>query len=183
MTYHFHLRRAGQVSGPFTRSMLLRDRMLGRIAATDEVSVDGESWHSIADCETLDADAPVQGPVVDDAWAAERERARLRWLDERAQPDRRQAPGAMPQEGRSGRERRSSPLPPTRHFGPVDAPPEAHHPHLRFALTVVLIIAIAGAMLWWFVPRHVPRIRLADTPAAVGVMRAAIPVETQSEPA
>ena len=54
MTTQFHLRRAGQVSGPFTRSMLLRDRMLGRIAASDEVSIDGDSWLTIADCETLD---------------------------------------------------------------------------------------------------------------------------------
>ena len=172
------------MSGPFTRSMLLRDRMLGRIAASDEVSVDGGSWHSFADCETLDIDAidaPVQGPVIDAAWSAERERARLRWLDERSQPDRRQAPGAMPREGRSGRDRRANPLPPARHFGPVDAPPEAHHPHLRFALLVVLIVAIAGALLWCLVPRHVPRVRLADTPAALGVMRTAIPVEMQME--
>lgn len=165
MTTRFHLRRAGQVSGPFTRGMLLRDRMLGRIVASDEVSVDGESWLSIADCETLDIDAtgkPPLGPVVDDAWAAERERARLRWLDERAQPDRRSMPGSAPHEGRSGLDRRVNPVPPAKHFRPVDAPPEAHHPHLRFALCVVLIVAIAGALLWWFVPRNTPHIRLTD---------------------
>ena len=150
--------------------MLLRDRMLGRIAASDEVSIDGDSWLTIADCETLDVaeiNTPPRVPVVDEAWAAERERARLRWLDERAQPDRRQAPGAMPHEGRSGRDRRANPVPPAKHFGPVDAPPEAHHPHLRFALFVVLVVAIASALLWWFVPRQAPRIRLTDTPAAV----------------
>lgn len=168
MTTRFHLRRAGQVSGPFTRGMLLRDRTLGRALDTDEVSVDGEFWLTIADCRLLDigvVDASSTAPAIDQAWAEERERAHLRWLDERTQPDRRQAPGATPHEGRSGRDRRANPAPPARHFGPVDAPPEAHHPHLRFALFVVLIVAVAGALLWWFVPRQTPRIRLTTAPA------------------
>ncbi len=113
----WYVRRGKEVQGPFPEPLLCRYLTTGRLADTDEVSQDGGYWREVRDVPMLIRGAqallePGADAVSDPAWADERGRAALRWLDDRKSPDpRRQAPppDAAIRERRSGRERRQTP--------------------------------------------------------------------------
>lgn len=158
------LRRSGETSGPYPRGLLLRHLALGRVVPHDEVSVDGVEWIAIVDVPDLAEEGGPTGESAnagDPAWQEERRRARLRWLDERALPDRRAGRDAPPSDSRSGVDRRADPVPPRKLFGPNDETALAPTgTNLRVVLVVVLVVALAGASLLWFVPSYVPSVRL-----------------------
>lgn len=170
MPASYLLRRGGEISGPHPRGLLLRHLALGRVARTDEISVDGVEWVGIDQCSELAAEeGAVHGanaPHQDPEWIEERRKARLRWLDERAQPDRRGSAEAAPRDGRSGSDRRANPAAPRKLFGPSDMPAPRPFASLRVVLVVVILVALTGAALLWFVPQYVPRIRLLENPAS-----------------
>jgi len=162
------LRRGGETSGPYPRGLLQRHLALGRVAPHDEISVDGVQWVAIADVPDLaeEADSPNEAPATSDPqWQEERRRARLRWLDERAQPDRRAGSESTPSESRRGGDRRADPTPPRKLFGPNDENTAPSVTSLRVVLVVVLVVAIASAVLLWFVPQYAPTVRLLNRSA------------------
>jgi hypothetical protein len=138
------------------------------MAPDDEVSVDGVEWATIADTPDLAdengmLDAP--GATGDPRWIEERRLARLRWLDERAQPDRRGAASASSTDSRSGADRRADPRPPRKLFGTGDATAAPSGTSLRVVLVVVLAVALAAAVLLWFVPQYALTVRLLNRSA------------------
>lgn len=163
MAASYLLRRGGETSGPYPRGLLLRHRALGRVAPNDEVSVDGVEWATIAETPDLADEEPVlnaPGTTDDPQWIEERRLARLRWLDERAQPDRRAGAAAPANESRTGTDRRADPRPPRKLFGPGEESSAPAGTSLRVALVVVLVVALAAAVLLWFVPQYAPTVRL-----------------------
>lgn len=164
------LRRAGETSGPYPRGLLLRHLALGRVAPHDEISVDGLQWQAIADVPELAEEGGSTADAIgatDPEWQEERRRARLRWLDERAQPDRREtAEPAVGGSPRRGGDRRADPRPPRKLFGPNAENAAPSVTSLRVALVVILVVALAGAFLLWFVPANAPPVRLLQRSAA-----------------
>jgi hypothetical protein len=168
----FLLRRSGEISGPHPRGLLRRHRALGRIGPTDEVSIDGVEWIMVEACIDLTegevATSQATSPAGDPAWVEERRQARLRWLDERTQPDRRAAVDAPVLDGRSGPDRRANPLPPRKLFGPTENPVSRPNGSLRVTMLVVVVVALSSLLLLWLVPQHVLRVRLLDNGASPG---------------
>jgi hypothetical protein len=163
------LRRDGETSGPYPRGLLLRHLALGRVGPDDEVSHDGVEWTPVAQTPDLAAGsilADAAGDSDDPVWMEERRLARLRWLDERAQPDRRAGAAAPSNESRSGADRRADPRPPRKLFGPVDDAAAPSGTSLRVVLLVVLAVALVAAFVLWFVPQYAPNVRLLQRPAA-----------------
>lgn len=144
----------------------MRHLALGRVAPQDEVSIDGVEWIAIADVPELAEEGGPEGEASqarDPEWQEERRRARLRWLDERTQPDRRAGREAPASDSRSGVDRRSDPRPPRKQFGPDENNASAPAgTSLRVVLVVVLVVALAGAALLWFVPNYAPSVRLLN---------------------
>lgn len=176
------LRRAGETSGPYPRGLLLRHLALGRVAPHDDVSVDGVEWIAIADVPDLAEEGGPTGESTnasDPAWQEERRRARMRWLDERAQPDRRAGQEAPTSDSRRGVDRRADPRPPRKLFGPNEEHSVAPTgTSLRVVLVVVLVVALAGASLLWFVPKYAPSVRLLHRSAIPHTSD--VPAETSS---
>jgi len=130
--------------------------------------VDGVEWFSIADTpELAEGSALIEatGDSDDPQWTEERRLARLRWLDERSQPDRRATADAPSNESRSGNDRRADPSPPRKLFGPVDETSAPSGTSLRVVLVVVLAVALTAAFLLWFVPQYAPAVRLLNRSA------------------
>lgn len=132
------------------------------MSSNDEVSVDGVEWATIAETPDLAAEPALDAPTAneDPQWIEERRLARLRWLDERAQPDRRAGAAAPANESRSGTDRRADPRPPRKLFGPGEEASAPSGTNLRVVLVVVLVVALAAAVLLWFVPQYAPTVRL-----------------------
>ncbi len=130
--------------------------------------MDGVEWATVADTPDL-ADEhympDMPGAADDPRWIEERRLARLRWLDERTQPDRREGSKAPPNDSRRGTDRRADPKPPRKLFGPGDESARSTGTSLRLALVVVLVVAIAAALLLWFVPQYAPTVRLLNRTA------------------
>ncbi len=165
MPANYLLRRGGETSGPYPRGLLLRHLALGRVAPQDEVSIDGIEWIAISAVPDLrEEEGAATGEAAqsnDPEWQEERRRARLRWLDERAQPDRRAGREPTSSDARSGVDRRADPAPPRKLFGPNDAtadPPKGTS--LRLVLVVLLAVGLTAAFLLWFVPRYAPTVQL-----------------------
>lgn len=137
--------------------------------------MDGVEWATIADTPDLaDENGMLDDPGATDdpRWIEERRLARLRWLDERAKPDRRGAESASSTEFRRGADRRADPSPPRKLFGPDEDTTAPSGSSLRVVLVVVLAVALAAAILLWFVPRYAPTVRLMNgsaSPEAVGL--------------
>lgn len=132
--------------------------------------MDGVAWATVADTPDLaEALGVLQEPGAnnDPQWIEERRLARLRWLDERSQPDRRAGVAAPSNESRSGTDRRADPRPPRKLFGPGDVASARSSTSLRVALVVVLVVSLAAAILLWFVPQYAPTVRLLHRSAVV----------------
>ncbi len=86
MTQHlWYVRANGQVSGPFPAPQVRQAHQLGHMVDKDEVSLDGQQWITLAESGIVrpDANLEVDANVVqDDSWRQEREKARLRWLND-----------------------------------------------------------------------------------------------------
>lgn len=104
----WYVRKDGEVKGPFARGLLLRHRVLGRLRAEDEVSVDRINWFLAMEIPALDPDTAMPVRAARQAedgleWAQERDRARRRWMEERWRSDRKGQKADMNQEENSRR--------------------------------------------------------------------------------
>ncbi len=85
MTQHlWYVRRKDVVSGPFPAPQLRQSFSLGELSLRDAVSLDREHWMTVMESGVLDVQvskSPV-GVEQDDEWRREREKARLRWLND-----------------------------------------------------------------------------------------------------
>ena len=86
MTQHlWYVRTRGKQSGPFPAPQVRQAHQLGELAEFDEVSLDGQHWITLAESGLVsleDALPQDTGSAQDDAWRLEREKARLRWLND-----------------------------------------------------------------------------------------------------
>lgn len=85
MTQHlWYVSRNGETSGPFPAKQLREMFSLGQLDLKDSVSLDGHSWAKLRDTDILDSEhAPVRVAVeTDEAWRQEREKAKLRWIND-----------------------------------------------------------------------------------------------------
>lgn len=81
----WYIREQGSVSGPFPVPQIRQACQLGELRGSDQVSLDGDIWISIDDAGILDAASSPPGNArtpEEVAWQVERERARLRWLND-----------------------------------------------------------------------------------------------------
>jgi hypothetical protein len=84
MTQHlWYVRKNGEVSGPFPSPQLRQSFSMKQIDLRDAVSLDGQHWISLMESGVLDTEHARPEPVeADDEWRREREKARLRWLND-----------------------------------------------------------------------------------------------------
>lgn len=80
----WYVRKNGSVKGPFPAPQIRQFHRLGEILGQDEISLDGLNWLKLADTELLASDTPQApgNPDADESWHREREKARLRWLND-----------------------------------------------------------------------------------------------------
>lgn len=74
--------KTGGVSGPFPTLQIRQAFSVGELDLRDQVSLDGKQWITLHESGLLDAEhakAPLQ---PDDEWRKEREKARMRWLND-----------------------------------------------------------------------------------------------------
>jgi hypothetical protein len=84
----WYVRRGGEIQGPFPAGLVRRYVLLGRIHEGDELSADRQSWAPLESYPELgNQEQTSQG--ADGTWEHQRQRARLRWEDERSGLDRR----------------------------------------------------------------------------------------------
>jgi hypothetical protein len=85
MTQHlWYVRRKGETSGPFPAKQLREMFSLGQLDLKDEVSLDDKSWAKLRETDVLSPEhVPVRVAVeTDEAWRQEREKAKLRWIND-----------------------------------------------------------------------------------------------------
>lgn len=89
----WYLRRAGKVAGPFPAQLISDQALVGRVKASDEVSLDQLVWQRLADVPALlPAELPALHTETDPEqrkWLEERLKAARRWADERTHEERR----------------------------------------------------------------------------------------------
>lgn len=86
----WYVRKAGRVTGPFPAPQIAEGLRAGEILALDEVSLDGNQWEQVAESVFLKEPKPLPAERVDgvdEAWRAEREKARRRWRDDGPTPE------------------------------------------------------------------------------------------------
>lgn len=97
------VRRAGRIEGPYTRDVLAREVILGRLGLDDEVSSDGEFWRRMGNSPQLILEYLVD--AADDPVSRQRLTAACRWeemlerhvpRDEGTAPGERSAASAVP---------------------------------------------------------------------------------------
>jgi len=100
MTQHlWYVRKNGEVSGPFPAPQLKQAFSLGQLDLRDSVSLDGQQWISVMESGVLDAEHARPSPAEpDDEWRREREKARLRWLNDSVEVQEDAAIQATPDE-------------------------------------------------------------------------------------
>lgn len=94
----WYIRKQGEITGPFTASVIRNHLLLGRLSMEDEVSADGQLWLLLAEQTSLH---PSQ----------EESDKRRRYLDERTGLDRRNKQSPPPREARKRRGERRAPEP------------------------------------------------------------------------
>lgn len=108
----WYVRQGEKISGPYPEQLIAHFVLLGRFKRLHQVSVDQLHWVALEEVpELLPAEAlPVANEKNPDkrSWRVERQRASLRWLDERYLPDRRNGKNgeALQNNKRSTRDRR-----------------------------------------------------------------------------
>jgi hypothetical protein len=94
----WYVRHGANVSGPHPGGLIANYVLLGRIAHSDEVSLDGNVWWTLGEvAELLPLNRLIDTPAADyekKKWREERYRAALRWADERHTLERRHAGAA-----------------------------------------------------------------------------------------
>ena len=89
----WYVRQGEKISGPYPEQLVARHVLLGRYKRHDQVSVDQSLWVALEDVPELLPVDTVQAANEDNpdkrAWYGERQKASLRWRDERNVPDRR----------------------------------------------------------------------------------------------
>lgn len=84
MTQHlWYVRKQGAVSGPFPAQQIRQSFSLAELDLSDMVSLDGVQWVKLIETDILEK-APAKPKVAesDQEWRQEREKARLRWLND-----------------------------------------------------------------------------------------------------
>ncbi|WP_165873540.1 pentapeptide repeat-containing protein [Parasulfuritortus cantonensis] len=84
MTQHlWYVRSKGTVSGPFPAPQIRQAFSVGELDLRDAVSLDGEHWLSLMDAGLLEVrPGKAASAETDEDWRQEREKARLRWLND-----------------------------------------------------------------------------------------------------
>jgi uncharacterized protein YjbI with pentapeptide repeats len=84
MTQHlWYVRKQGAVSGPFPAQQVRQSFSLAQLDLDDEVSLDGAQWVKLIEADILEkAPAKPNVAVPDHEWRQERDKARLRWLND-----------------------------------------------------------------------------------------------------
>lgn len=104
----WYIRKEGIVTGPFAGTVIRRWIGIGRMNASDEISVDQTFWEPVRGYPELFPQRTNHDEG--DLYQQEREQAAIRWEDERMGIDRRDTPvyGTVPPSGhRSGQDRRT----------------------------------------------------------------------------
>ena len=161
----WYVKKQGEVRGPFPAGAVIQDRLVGRISADDELSPDREEWRGFDAWSELNSVAApsTTASAAEPEWLRERAKARLRWADERAAPERRggneSAPAAT---DRREHERRSR-------EGAEAGKRSSARARPRFAneraiLKIIAILAIAAGLLalltWWYGPVNPVPVRI-----------------------
>lgn len=146
MTQHlWYVRKKGELSGPFPAPQLRQSFSLGQLDLHDTVSLDGKHWMSLMESGVLEAEpARPKVPESDDEWRREREKARLRWLNDSVETRAGEAPviGSGDEEV-DGRLRRHEEETRTRLQDEVN-----RRPTFVAGLASVLVVLIVGVGVW-----------------------------------
>lgn len=79
----WYVRQHDEVRGPFPAPQLRQSFRLGQLDLRDSVSLDGKAWVSVMESGVLDDTSVKQAvPLANQDWQQEREKARLRWLND-----------------------------------------------------------------------------------------------------
>jgi hypothetical protein len=160
----WYLRKENETLGPFPAGAVVADRLVGRIAANDELSPDHQEWRAFDAWPELVALAhEAASEVADTQWGAERAKARLRWLDQRSYTDRRSvrdSEAADRDEGRS--ERRVDQYDSALHRSTRRARTSmmAEPSVLTVLLAIVLCAALVALLVWLFGPVNPVPVRI-----------------------
>ncbi|HZP87584.1 MAG TPA: hypothetical protein VFB54_12265 [Burkholderiales bacterium] len=103
----WYVRRNSEVRGPFPLEAIRQDLLLGRLRHSSEVSRDRHVWQPLVSALPVLSDI-AQAAVLDPQgqWGDERQKASVRWADERSGTDRRAKTAQAGQERRAGPDRR-----------------------------------------------------------------------------
>lgn len=133
--------------GPFPAAQIRQSHDIGEILGQTEVSLDGINWLRLADTDILTtakaAPPQVAHTQADDTWQQEREKARLRWLDD-AVETRAETPADTPFDELSTRLRHHEAETRTLLAARITG-----RPTLVSALLALLAIIVLGVGVWY----------------------------------
>ena len=164
LSQQWYIRKEGIVTGPFSGTVVRRWIGVGRVTATDEISVDQTFWAPVHDYPELFPQRTNRDEG--ELYQQEREQAAVRWEDERTGVDRRDRPvyGTVPPSGnRSGQDRRILESPEAidhrdhrRGRRAVAGADRAAAPQYRkqtvLLVAVIALSGVAAVMGLWFLP-------------------------------
>jgi hypothetical protein len=160
----WYVKKRDATLGPFPAGAVLSDRLVGRIASTDELSPDREEWRPFENWPELAALAEqASSSATVPEWLGERSKARLRWHDQRSGTDRRvAAETAEASERKCGPDRRardeadgSARTPKTSRPRLIDEPIL-----LKIVIALALTALIVASVVWLFGPVNPVQVRI-----------------------
>lgn len=140
----WYVRRNGETSGPFPGKQLREMFSLGQLDLGDRVSLDGKSWAKLRETDILDSDhAPVRVAVeTDEAWRQEREKAKLRWINDSVEVEGAEAGGGNAEEAITRLRRHEEE---TRHMLEAQT---SRRPTFFAGAAMVLVLILIGLGVW-----------------------------------
>ncbi len=169
MTQHlWYVRRQGEVSGPFPAQQIRQSFRLAQLDLSDEVSLDSAQWVRLIEADILDT-KPAKPEVAESGqtWRQEREKARLRWLNDSVEA----APTNLNRDGVNERLRQHAEE--TRVLLKAESD---RKPRFLAGLGLLLAVALIGAGVWFGQPGEssiqaslAGRVSNCNTPAGEGV--------------
>ncbi len=165
MVHRWYIRKEeGRVRGPYPTGALVQDRLVGRLADTDLISLDQDDWRPLAGWpELVEAISLSMAPPAGTdpgGWVAERTYARVRWADQRSGEDRREdspSPEASEASRRqSEADRRAAPTPPPLKRAPRSGKRAdlfgANLPIWGLVAVLLGLVALIGVLVYLFGP-------------------------------